>query len=308
MVTAVKKSRRLSRGDRLFDAINYAAMGIFLIVMFYPLYYTLIASLSDINEVGLGRVYLWPRGFTLDSYRQVLDYAMIWSGYANSLLYTALGIAYNLALLLPLAYALSKKYLWGRGPVTWFFLFTMYFGGGIIPNYLLRTQTLHINNTIWVMILGATSTYYVIVTRTFFANIPGELYESAEMDGASQFRCFFQIALPLSAPIIAVIALFLAVDFWNSYFNAMIYITKRSMYPLQLVLRSILILNDQLTANPELITSFSADEMKDLLVKQRLAQSMKYSTIFIGSAPLLIAYPFVQKYFVKGMMIGSVKG
>ncbi|MDR1061768.1 MAG: carbohydrate ABC transporter permease [Clostridiales bacterium] len=308
MVTAVKKSRRLSRGDRVFDAVNYAVMGIFLVVVFYPLYYTLIASLSDINEVGLGRVFLWPKGFTLDSYRQVFNYAMIWTGYANSLIYTALGIAYNLALLLPLAYALSKRYLWGRGPVTWFFLFTMYFGGGIIPNYLLRTQTLHINNTVWVMILGGASVYYVIVTRTFFANIPGELYESAEMDGASQFRCFFQIALPLSAPIIAVIALFLAVDFWNSYFNAMIYITKRSMYPLQLVLRSILILNDQISANPDLITSFSADEMKDLLVKQRLAQSMKYSTIFIGSAPLLIAYPFVQKYFVKGMMIGSVKG
>lgn len=299
----------LSLGDRVFDAVNAALMGVFLLIMIYPLYYTVIASFSDINEVGLGHVTLLPRGFTLDAYRQLLRNTWIWTGYRNSVLYTVLSVAYNLALTIPLAYALGKKKLFARKALTWFFLFTMYFSGGLVPSYLLRAQTLRMSNTIWALVLGGVSVYNTVVTRTFFqTSIPEELYESAEIDGANQLICFFRIALPLSAPIIAVMTLYNAVGSWNSYFSALIYITRREMYPLQLVLRGLLIENEQFTVNPELLQSLSADQQIEAMVRSRLAETMKYSVIFVSSAPLLFAYPFVQKYFVKGMLIGSLKG
>jgi len=284
-------------------------MTIFFIVMLYPLYYVVIASVSSITEVGLGNVIFFPKGLNFDAYVQVFNYDMIWLGYKNSLLYTAMGVVYNLTIMLPLAYALSKKYLFARSAVTWYFLFTMYFGGGLIPAYLLRSQTLKLSNTIWVLVLGSVSVYNMVVTRTYFmTSIPEEIYESAEIDGSSQLRCFFKIALPLSTPIIAVMALFFGVGMWNSYFNAMIYIQRREMFPLQLVLRSVLLLNEVIKPDSDLFLTLSEEQMREQVAKQHLALSMKYSTIFIGSAPLLIAYPFVQKYFVKGIMIGSLKG
>ncbi|MDR1060175.1 MAG: carbohydrate ABC transporter permease [Clostridiales bacterium] len=300
---------RRSRGDMIFDAANYALMGLFLLIMLYPLYYTIIASVSDINEVSLGHVLFLPKGFTLDAYRQIVGNSLIWSGYFNSALYTVLGTAYGLIVMVPLAYALSKKFLIAKGFITWFFIFTMYFSGGMIPAYILRVQTLGMSNSMWVMVLGSVSVYNMIVTRTFFkAAVPEELFESAEIDGASQFRCFFSIALPLAVPIIAVMALFFGVSQWNSYFNALLYISDKAKYPLQLVLRNILILNEPMAIDKDMLTSMSAAQAQDQIFRQRLAESMKYSVIFIASAPLLIAYPFVQKHFVKGMLIGSVKG
>ena len=300
---------RISAGDKVFDIVNVIFMSLFMLIMLYPLYYTIIASLSDITQVGLGNVYLLPKGFSLDAYIQIFNHPAIWTGYKNSILYAVLYVLYNLAIMLPVAYILSKKQLFGRNVLTTYFLITMYFGGGMVPSYLLITQTLKINNTVWVMVLGALSVYNMVVTRIFFTtSIPDELYESAEMDGANQFSRFFRIALPLSTPIIAVQALFFTVYSWNSYFGALLYINKSDMYPLQLVLRSILIMNERLNANPELLAQLSPEQLADIEIRTRLAESMKYSTIFIGSAPLLIAYPFVQKYFVKGMLIGSLKG
>jgi len=309
--SAIMKRRgasRRSRGDRIFDAVNLILITIFFIIMLYPLYFVIIASISDIHQVGLGNVIWRPVGINFDAYRQVLNHSAIWTGYRNSLIYTSLGVIYNLMLLLPLSYALSKKYLWGRGVVTWFFLFTMFFSGGLIPAYILRVIHLNINNTIWVMILGSVSVWNMVVTRTYFmSSIPDELYESAEIDGAGQIKSFFMIALPLAKPIIAVMALFIGVGAWNSFFSAAIYLTRTDMFPLQLVLRSILILNENIPMDSDLVGALAAD-VEEQVARQHLAMSMRYSTVFIGSAPLLIAYPFVQKYFVKGLMIGSLKG
>lgn len=299
---------RQSRGDQLFDVVNVILMSLFLFIMAYPLYFTVIASISDINEVGLGNVYLWPKGFTLDAYKNVLINDSVWIGYGNSLFYTAAGTAYGLLIMVPVAYGLSKKHLLGHGLLTWFFLLTMYFSGGLVPSYIL-IKNLGLTNTRWVLIVGSVSVYNMIVTRTYFStSIPNELYESASMDGAGEWWCFFRIALPLATPIIAVMSLYFAVSQWNSYFSAMIYINKKQLFPLQLVLRNILILNQQMMMDPEYFSTLSADEQSAVMAKARLAESMKYAVVFIASAPMLIAYPFVQKYFVKGIMIGSLKG
>ena len=304
-----KSTMRSTAGDKVFDAINYTLMTIFLLIMIYPLYFVFIASISDITQLGLGNVVLYPIGINFDPYIQVLNHNDIWIGYRNSLLYASLSVLYGIFLLLPLAYALSKKYLFARSYITWFFMVPMFFTGGLIPAYLLRAVYLDLSNTLAVMVIGSVSFFQVVITRTFFmSTIPEELYEAAEIDGASQYRCFFRLALPLSAPIIAVMALFMAVGTWNSYFGAMIYLTRRDMWPLQLVLRAILILNEPIPPDSDLFLTLSPEQMQEQAARANLALSMRYSTVYIGSAPLLIAYPFVQKYFVKGIMIGSLKG
>jgi putative aldouronate transport system permease protein len=313
MVTAADGKRktimRSTAGDKVFDAVNYTLMTIFLLIMIYPLYFVFIASISDINQIGLGNVVFFPIGVNFDSYIQVLNHNDIWVGYRNSLLYASLSVLYNITLLLPLAYALSKKYLFARNYVTWFFMVPMFFTGGLIPAYLLRAIYLDLSNTVAVMILGSVSFFQVVITRTFFmSTIPDEMYEAAEIDGASQYRCFFRIALPLSTPIIAVMALFIAVGTWNAFFGAMIYLTQRERWPLQLVLRSILILFEPIPPDSDLFLTLSPEQMQEQAARANLALSMRYSTVYIGSLPLLIAYPFVQKYFVKGIMIGSLKG
>ena len=218
------------------------------------------------------------------------------------------GTLYSLVLIIPLAYALSKKYLFGRSQVTWFFLFTMYFGGGLVPSYLLIKNLGLINNPL-VMIIGGISVFNMVITRTFFqTSIPEELYEAAKIDGASEYACFFKIALPLSGAIIAVMALYQAVAIWNSYFNALLYLTNSRYFPLQIILRNILIMNEQMAMDMESFMNLDIQAQEIIIHKQRMAQTMKYSLVFIASAPLLAAYPFVQKYFVKGVMIGSLKG
>ena len=314
MVNKVKTPKRKNNlamdtfGDKVFNVTNITFLLVFTLVMIYPLYYTVIASLSDITQVGLGNVILWPRGFSLEAYRQVFNHRQIWVGYRNSVIYTVLGVAYNMFLMLPISYALSKKYMFGRSAVTFYFIFTMFFSGGMIPAYLLMVNTLGLMDSVWAMVLGGLPVFGMIITRTYFMTaIPEELHESAEIDGASHLTCFLKIALPLSKPIIAVMTLQFAVGAWNSFFGALLYLNRAEMHPLQLVIRNIVILNQNIGINADM--SLLSDEMiNDLAVRARLAESMRYSTIFIASAPMLLLYPFIQKYFAKGMLIGSLKG
>lgn len=295
-----------SRSDQIFDIINILFMLVTIIIMLYPLYFVVIASFSEPYDVAKGNVTLLPSGFTLDAYKNVFKEPQIWIGYRNTIFYTILGTAWNLITLIPAAYVMSKKKLCGRTFLSWFFFITMYFGGGMVPTYLLM-KDLNLLNTPWIMILGSVSCYNLIVTRTFFSNsIPDSLYEAAYIDGASEFRTFFRVALPLSGSIIAVMALFHGVGHWNSFYNALLYIHDKNLYPLQLVLRNILIQNQSMVM--EMLENSDTEAAMHIAQQAYMAEAMKYALIFIASAPLLIAYPFVQKYFVKGVMIGSMKG
>ena len=291
--------------DRVFDAVNLILTAVVILLCAYPLYYTVVASFSDPTAVISGRVFLWPVGVTLDSYRSVLNYGAVWTGYRNTLIYATLGTAYNLLLLLPAAYGLSRPQLKGRGILMGYFLFTMYFSGGTIPYYLLIKSLGLVNNPAVMIVPGAFSVYNLIIVRTNFAAFPDTLREAAKIDGAGELRIFGQIVLPLSGAIIAVMVLYHAAGHWNSYFNGLLFLNDSSLFPLQLVMRQVLMMNQTIGANVE---GMSAEAMADLLRRQRLAETMKYSLIIIANLPVLIAYPFVQKYFVKGVMVGSVKG
>ena len=295
-----------ARADRVFDTCNIAVMVLLLLIMLYPLYYIVIASVSEPYDVAMGKVFLKPSGFTLEAYRNVFENRKIWVGYRNTVFYTLFGTLLNLGLTLPTAYVLSKKQLMGRTFFSWYFLIPMYFGGGLIPTYLLVKSLRLINTPVVIVIMGGLSIYNMIVTRTYFTNsIPEELYESARIDGANECGGFFRIALPLAAPIIAVMTLYYGVARWNDYYTALIYVSKARYQPLQLVLRSILIMNESALVDAG---NLSSEEMELMARRAYMAEAMKYSIIFIASAPLLAAYPFVQKYFVRGIMIGSLKG
>ena len=298
-----------TKQDKVFDWTNKIIIIIITFVMVYPLYYIIIASVSDPYQVSLGRVSMMPRGFTWDAYKNVLENDTIWIGYRNSIVYLFAGTTYNLVLTIPAAYVLSKKDLPYRTILSWFFFITMYFGGGLVPSYILM-RDLNLLNTPWALIIGmGVSCYNLIVTRQFFSSsISEELYEAAFMDGANDYVCFFRIALPLSKAILAIMALYYGIGHWNSYYNALIYVQKQKYFPLQLVLRNILILNESATANLEFSSMDDEAALMDAARRAYMANAMKYSLIFISSAPMLIAYPFVQKFFVKGVMIGSVKG
>lgn len=299
-----------TKTDILFDTINITLLLVMILIMVYPLYFTIIASFSDPYSVASGRVTVWIKKLTFDSYINVFKNSDIWLGYWNSLVYTFLGTLFNLALTLPAAYVLSKKYLPYRTLFSWYFLFTMYFSGGLIPTYLIVKNLGLLNKPYTLIILGGISIYNMIVTRIYFqTSIPNELYESATIDGASHFRQFFSIALPLASPIIAVITLYYGVGRWNDYYSALIYLSKNALMPLQMVLRSILMQNAALTAlSAEEMARMTQEQLSEAARQAYAAEGMKYSLIFIASAPLLIAYPFVQKYFVKGIIIGSLKG
>jgi len=303
-----KKRFSKSISDRAFGIINTALVTIVMLIVLYPLYFTVIASFSNPYEIYKGNVLLYPAGFTWDAYKNVFKNSEIWQGYVNSIINTALTVVYSLAVTIPCAYVMSRKYFRGRGILTVFFVFTMYFGGGMIPGYLLIKQ-LGLINTRWALIVGGGfSVYNMIITRTFYTtNFPDELYEAARIDGANELRIFVSVALPLSGAIIAVIALYNAVGSWNSFFSVLLYIDSKKLYTLQYVLRNILIQNQQMTII-ESMNSMDSLQVEALLKRKLMAESMKYSIIFISSAPMLIAYPFVQKHFVKGVMIGSLKG
>jgi ABC-type glycerol-3-phosphate transport system permease component len=296
---------RRTGGDVVFDVVNTALITLVIILCAYPIYYTIIASFSDPNAVLTGKVILWPIGLTLESYHTVITYPLVWTGYRNTIFYAGVGTLYNLFVLLPASYALSRPGLKGKGALMGFFVFTMYFSGGTVPTYLLMKSFHLINNPLVMILPGALSVYNMIIARTYFAGFAESLNESARIDGAGEIRIFLTIVLPLSGAIVAVMALYHAVGHWNSYFNSLLFLNDTKYYPLQLVLRQILVLNQNMTIDT---SSMSVEEMADLLRRKRLAETMKYALIILANLPILMAYPFVQKYFVKGVMIGSIKG
>ena len=294
--------------DKAFTVINYTLLVIITLIILYPLYFTVIASISEPYDVVSGNVVLWPKGFTLDSYRQIFQNEEIWVGFRNSVAYTIFGTLMSLVLTIPAAYALSKKNLWGRGLITTYFVIIMYFSGGLLPTYLVVRDLGLLNQPYTLIIIGSFSVYNMVVARTYYqSSIPESLYEAAEIDGCSGFGQFFRIAVPLSKPIIAVIALYYAVGRWNDFYNSLVYITNSDYYSLQQVLRNILLESQNALAAIDGNT-MSSEEMVYFMRRAYMAEAMKYAIIFVSSLPMLLIYPLVQKHFVKGVMIGSVKG
>jgi len=295
-----KQAAISSREDWLFDAVIYTIAAVIIVIVLYPLVFVVSASFSDPAKVLGGEVWLLPKGLNMDAYVNILHNSKIWIGYRNTIFYAVVGTAINLLMTILAAYPLSRPDLPGRGAVMLFITLTMFFSGGLIPTYLL-IKNLGMVDTVWaLMVPGAIATYNLIVMRTYFqSSIPWELQEAAHIDGCSNMRLLLNIILPLSKPIIAVMVLFYAVGHWNSYFGALIYLRNEALYPLQLVLREIL-----------LISQSAAIDGGSVGLEQKimLAESIKYAVILVSSLPVLIMYPFVQKHFVKGVMIGSVKG
>nr|WP_263326313.1 carbohydrate ABC transporter permease [Neobacillus sp. Marseille-Q6967] len=296
-----KKVTRRSKEDKVFDIINVFLVAIILTLVIYPLYFIVIASFSDPNMIYEGKVWFIPKELTLEGYERIFRDSKIWLGYKNSIIYTVVGTIVNVSFTLMAAYALSRKDLYGRNVIMFLFLMTMFFSGGLIPTYLV-VKNLGLLNTMWALILPkAVAVWNVIVAKTFFeSSIPNELLEAARIDGCSDAKFFSKIVLPLSKPIVAVMVLFYAVGHWNSYFDALIYLNNENLYPLQLILRNILIQNQAST--------MMISDLDSLAAKQRVSELIKYGVIIVASIPLLIIYPFVQKYFVKGVMIGGIKG
>ena len=287
--------------DRILYLVVYTVIILFLLVILYPIIFIISASFSEGSEVQLGRVYLWPVKPTLEGYRAVFSHRNIMTGYRNTILYTLGGTLINVVVTVLCAYPLSRRDMPIRGFFVFLFVFTMFFGGGLIPTYLL-VNSLGMVNTFWALLIpGAMSVYNMIITRTFFQNgVPHELLEASQIDGCSDPRYFFSILLPLSQAVISVISLYYAVAHWNSYFSALIYIRDKQLQPLQLILRSIL-----------LSTRVSLNEFEDpdlLEGKIGLEFLVKFALIVVSSAPIMCLYPFVQKFFAKGVMLGSVKG
>lgn len=301
----VEKNIRRCKEDVIFDTIIFIILTALLLIVAYPLWWVIISSISDPKAVSGGQVVWHPVGLTFRGYLEVFEDKLIVRSFFNSVLYTVCGVLVNLAVTLPTAYALSRDRFSGKKIVTIFYVITMFFGGGLIPTYLV-VQKCQLLDTMWALILpGSLSVYNMIVARTFFkSNISEELYEAAEIDGCTQGRFFFQIALPLSGAITAIMVLYYGVGHWNSYFSALIYMSDQNKFPLQLVLRSILITNE--AALQQAATTPEAREA--LNAKKELVELMKYSLIIISSIPVLVLYPFIQRHFVKGVMIGSVKG
>ena len=293
---------RESKGDKFFVAICYLLLFVGLAIIVYPLIYVVSCSFSDPDLVGSGDVVLFPKGITLAGYQAVFENDDILSGYGNTIFYTVVGTLINLAVTVPAGFALAKEGLVGKKFFVALILIPMYFSGGMVPTYLL-VKNLGLYDSRWVMLLmGAFNATNCIICRTFFSGIPKDLREAAAIDGCGTTRYFFQIAIPISQALLGVMVLYFAVGHWNSYFNAMMYMSDHSKYPLQLVLRSILIQNDMSKMMEDAMTAEAAAYRLDA------AQQLKFAVIVVSAAPMLIVYPFLQKYFDKGVMIGSLKG
>lgn len=288
-----------SSDEKIFDAVIYTIATLVIVIVLYPLIFVVSASFSDPAKVLSGEVWLLPKNITFEAYTNILHNGKIWTGYTNTIIYTVVGTAVNIVMTVLAAYPLSRPDLPGRKVLMVLITLTMFFGGGLIPSYLL-VKNLGLLDTMWALIIpGAIATYNLIVMRTYFqTSIPWELQEAAHIDGCSNWRLLLNIIIPLSKPILAVMVLFYAVGHWNSYFNSLIYIRNEAKYPLQLVLREILLISQ----------SDAVDANVGLENKVLLAESIKYAVIMISSLPILIMYPFVQRHFVKGVMIGSIKG
>lgn len=293
--------KNMSKQDVVFNIINYTLLSIILFSVLYPLYFILIASISDPVHVQNGSVIFWPKGLTIDGYKRLFSYEKIWRGYGNTIVYTTLGTCINVLMTMTMAYPLSRKTFFGKKFVIVFMVITMYFNGGIIPTYLIVKKLGLVNNWLVMIIVGAISIFNVIIARTFIqSTIPEELYESAALDGSSHGQFFFKIVLPLSKSLIAVLVLFYAVGHWNDYFKGLLYLSDQSKYPLQLILKDIFI--NETAIIPDM------SSIEDLEYRRKVVELMKYGLIIVSSVPLLVIYPFVQKYFVKGAMIGAIKG
>ena len=292
---------RQTSADKRFGVYCYVFVAVLLIIVLYPLIFICSASISDPMLVSSGQVLLLPRGITFDGYKRVFQDQNILTGYANTLFYTIAGTALNLVVTLPAGYALARRTMPGRNLLMTFFMIPMYFGGGLIPTFLL-INGLGLYNTRLVLLLPAAfSMYNCIICRTFFSSLPKELEEASTIDGCTPMQTFLRIVLPLSQALIGVMVLYFAVGHWNSYFSALIYLNDQSKFPLQLVLRRILVLEQ--TSEAMLGGMEEAEQ-----AKFQLRELIKYAVIVVSSLPVLILYPFLQKYFVQGVMIGSVKG
>ncbi|WP_282942526.1 carbohydrate ABC transporter permease [Paenibacillus sp. RC67] len=295
---------RRGRADKVYDIVNFTFLAVLFIIVLYPLYFVVIASFSDPSAVGTGRVFLFPKGFNLNGYELIFNFKQLWIGYRNTVLYTIGGTALSVSLTLMTAYAFSRKDMVGRGFIVTLFIIPMFIHGGLIPTYLLVRNLHMLDNPLTVIILGCVSMWNIIITRTFFqSTIPHELFEAAKMDGCGNISYFTKVVLPLSKAIIAVLVVFSAVGQWNSFFNALIYLNDRNLIPLQLVLREILTSQTQMMQQLEMGIGD-----QDMAQKTFLAESVKYGIIIVSSLPVLCIYPFAQKYFVQGVMIGSLKG
>jgi putative aldouronate transport system permease protein len=288
-----------SKSRVTFEILNVFFMLCMCVLMLYPILFVLAASLSGGAYVARGMVGIIPKGLTIQAYQAVLKYKDIWVGYRNTILYTICGTAVNLGLTICGAYPLSRKQFKGRGICTFFIALTMFFSGGLVPTYLV-IRTYRMLNTFWVMIIpGAINTWNMIIMRTFFQNLPTELEEAAIIDGCSDFGVLLRIVLPLSTAAIMTIGMFYAVGHWNAWFNAFIYLRDHSLYPLQLWLRMIVLQNQMQDVAEQLYSDIDENIISD---------TIKYAVIIVAAAPILSVYPFIQKYFVKGVMVGSIKG
>lgn len=296
--TLVKNKRRESRGDRVFYAVNLAILLLLAAIVLYPLYFIVIASISNADAVLGGRVYLYPVDITLVGYSKIIERTDVWLGYLNTIIYTFLSTVISLFVTILAGWALSRKSLPFRKFFMVFFIITMFFGGGLIPFYNV-VSSLGLLDSMWAIILpSALSAWNLFMTKTFFeVGISESMIEAAEIDGAGQVRTFLFVVLPLSKAIMAVMALYYAVGQWNSYFNAMIFLQTEEKYPLQLVLREILIASETTTGGSG----------ETILEQYRLANQLKYVSVIVSSLPVIVLYPFVQKYFAQGVMIGSLK-
>ncbi len=292
--------RQVTWNDLIFNIILYGMSIIILLIVIYPLYFIVIASFSNPTEVANGKVWFVPSQFTVDGYKEIMRHSELWTGYRNTIVYTVLGTVIGLAVNIPAAYALSRRDLVGRKLITFFFIFTMFFNGGLIPTYF-TIRDFGLYDTFWVMVLPfSVVVYHIIIARTFFdSSLPQGILDAAQIDGCGNLRFFFQIALPLSKAVLAVIALYTAVSQWNAYFNALVYIRNEDLKPLQLVIRNILITNQAMAGTGD---GLAAQEAR------RLSELMKYAVIIISTVPIMCVYPFVQKYFSQGVMIGAIKG
>lgn len=289
-----------SAGEWVFDSCNYLVMIGLILITLYPCYYVLVASVSDPTRIYEGSgLLLYPKGFAMGAYKSVLSYSQLWISYANTILYVLAGGFLSTLVTVMTAFALTRRGLPFKNTIMMGILFTMYFSGGLIPTFLV-VRSLQMADTRWAVILvPLISTYNLIITISYFRGLPYELEEAAKIDGANDYRVLLQVMIPLAKPIIAVIALYYMVSLWNSYFNEMIYLTSRSKFPLQLVLREILIQND--TASVGGAASNAGDV-------QSYAENLKFAVIVVSTIPILCVYPFIQKYFVKGVTLGAVKG
>ena len=293
--------KKMSKSDRLFLFIVYTTVALISIMILYPLWFVIIASISDPNLVATGEVLLLPKGITFEGFKYIFRDPRIWSGYYNTIRYTVVGTMIALFITIPAGYALSRTDMKGRGIIMKLLIVTKYFSGGLIPTYLVVDALGLVNTPYVLMILGSFSVFNLILCRTYFLNtMPVELQEAAEIDGCGIFQYFMKIVIPLSKSIIAIMVLYYAVGHWNSFFNGLVYVTDSDLYPLQLILRDILITGQ--SVDPSTVDPESLELMK------QIARTIQYGVIIVSSLPVLVLYPFVQKHFVKGVMIGSVKG